>query len=583
MTCIGRRGYVILAIWLTLSAALIATGWTNIGARAGWDPDDQLRLVQLRDFLNGQSWFDTRQYRLNPPDGAPMHWSRLIELPLAAINSLLAPMFGQAVAETVASTAVPLMLFGVIIMFLARTASRVGGQNAGIAAAIIAALSVPLIMQLRPMRIDHHGWQITMAVLALASLFHRNARKAGLVLGAALAIWLHISLEGAPMSAAFFLFLGWQWLTKPDEAARLFWTISGFAVSSLALFFGTQTQGLGASIYCDTVSPPHIIAILAAAAIMLPGLYMAPQSKLARALIIATAGGAAASALVLRAPECLHGAFSTLDPLVRDYWYVNVKEGMPVWHQDLRTAAFLMAGPIAGLVSFIILARKIDETDRSKLRVASFFSIYALILSLFVFRTISVAAAYGIVPVAALIAHVFAQYRQSGLAKQRILYVVAMLFLLVPGSVVNAVLNIWPEPQVAEDVRSSGRILSCESADSVAALSVLPRGQFLVPFDMGPMVLAQTRHSVLASSHHRNEKAMHDHIEIFRSQPDVAKRLMHARGIDYLALCPDEEELDLYARKNPNGLWGQIAKRNVPDWLEPLPVKGKGIMVWRVR
>lgn len=576
------RAHIIFGIWALLSIFLIISSWVNISSGTGWDPDDQLRLTQLRDYLNGQSWLDNRQYRLNPPDGAPMHWSRLIELPLAAITILLTPIFGQAVAETVASTAVPLMLFGVIIMLLARTASRVGGNGADIAAAIIAAMSVPLIMQLRPMRIDHHGWQIAMAVLALASLFEGHTRKAGLVLGAALAVWLHISLEGAPMSAAFFLFLGWQWLTKPDEAARLFWTISAFALSSLVLFFGTQTQGFGASIYCDTVSPPHIIAILAAAAIMLPGLYMAPQSKLARCLIMATAGGAAGLVLLLRAPECLSGPFSTLDPLVLDYWYVNVKEGMPVWHQDLRTAAFLIAGPIAGLFSFIILARKMDETDRSKLWVASFFSIYALILSLFVFRTISVAAAYAVVPVAALVAYFFAQYRQSGLAKQRILYVVAMLFLLVPGAVVNAVLNVSPDPESTNDVRSAARLLSCESAESVATLSRLPRGQFLAPFDMGPMVLAQTRHSVLASSHHRNEKAMHDHIEIFRSQPDLAKRLMHARGIDYLALCADEEELDLYARKNPNGLWAQIAKRNVPDWLEPLPVKGKGIMVWRV-
>ena len=100
---------------------------------------------------------------------------------------------------------------------------------------------------------------------------------------------------------------------------------------------------------------------------------------------------------------------------------------------------------------------------------------------------------------------------------------------------------------------------------------------------MAPMVLVQTAHSVLASGHHRNQKAMHDHIEIFRSHPDVAKQLMTARGINYLAVCPDEAELDRYAKKHPAGLWGQIAKGNVPDWLEPLPAKGKGIMVWRVR
>ena len=577
------RTHIILGIWVLLSIYLVIGSWPIISSGSGWDPDDQLRLVQLRDFLNGQSWFDNRQYRLNPPDGAPMHWSRLIELPLAAITLLLTPMFGQTVAEIAASTAVPLLLFGAIIMLLARTAWRVGGERAAIAAAIITAMSVPLSVQLRPMRIDHHGWQIAMAVLALASLFHGHARKAGLVLGAALAIWLHISLEGAPMSAAFFLFLGWQWLIKPHEAARLFWTISAFALSSLVLFFGTQAQGLGATTYCDTVSPPQLLAILAAAAIMIPGLFIAPQSKLARVLIMAIAGGVAAAVFTLRAPECLNGPFGTLDPLVRDYWYVYVKEGMPIWHHDLPTIAFVMAAPIAGLVSCVVLTRKMDKTDRSKLWVVGFFSLYALVLSLFVSRTNSVAAAYAVVPVAALIAHVFGVYRQSEVPKQRILYVALMGFLMAPGSYVYVVLNALPQLTSADDARSDAKSMSCESATSVATLSDLPRGQFLVPFDIAPMVLVQTAHSVLASGHHRNEKAMHDQIEILRSHPDVARGLMTARGINYLAVCPDEAELDLYSKKHPAGLWGQIGKGNVPDWLDPLPAKGKGIKVWRVR
>lgn len=575
--------WLIFGIWVLLSISLIIHSWPNIISGSGRDPDDQLRLVQLRDFLNGQSWFDNRQYRLNPPDGAPMHWSRLIELPLAAITLLLTPMFGRAVAETAASTAVPLLLLGIIIMILAYTALRVGGKTAAISAAIVSALSVPLIGQLQPMRIDHHGWQIAMAALALASLFYGHARMAGLVLGATLAIWLHISLEGLPMSAAFFVFLGWQWLTKPREAARLFWTISAFALSSLVLFFGTQTQGLGAAIYCDTVSPPQLLAILAAASIMIPGLFIAPQSKLARVLIMATAGGVAAAVFALRAPECLNGPFGTLDPLVHDYWYVYVKEGMPIWHQDLATIAIVMAAPIAGVVGCVVLARKMDKTDRSKLWVIGFFSLYALVLSLFVSRTISVAAAYAVVPIAALIAHVFGFYRQSEVPKQRILYVALMGFLMAPGPFLIVVLNVLPQPKSADDARSDAKSLLCESAQSVATLSALPRGQFLVPIDMAPMVLVQTTHSVLASGHHRNQKAMHDHIEIFRSHPDVAKQLITARGINYLAVCPDEAELDLYSKKHPAGLWGQIAKGNVPEWLEPLPAKGKGIMVWRVR
>jgi hypothetical protein len=111
----------------------------------------------------------------------------------------------------------------------------------------------------------------------------------------------------------------------------------------------------------------------------------------------------------------------------------------------------------------------------------------------------------------------------------------------------------------------------------------LPLGQFIAPFDMAPMILARTEHSVLASSHHRNARAMHDHIQVFRSPPAVAHHLLNKRGIDYVAVCADEEELADYVRKDPDGLWAGMAKGKVPDWLVPLPVMGKGIRVWRVR
>lgn len=575
--------WIILGVWILLSAALIISGWNHIRLGVGWDPDDQLRLVQLRDFLHGQGWFDNRQYRLNPPDGAPMHWSRLIELPLAAIVLLCAPLFGQATAEIIASSAVPLCVFGIIIYLLARIAAHLGGQVAGVAAAIIAALSAPLVMQMRPMRIDHHGWQIAMAALALACVFHNNARKAGLVMGLALSVWLHISLEGAPMSVAFFLFLGAQWLIHPEESRRLFWTIMSFAASSLVLFVGTQAQGLGAAIYCDTVSSQHVWAIMAAAAIMLPAIRIAPQHMLLRGAILLAAGGAAMAVIALQAPQCLSGAFGTLDPLVREYWYIYVNEGLPVWRQDLDAAAMLLAGPVVGFASGLYLLVTASRPERSKLVILVFFTAYATLLSFLVFRTVAVASAYAAVPAAVLVARLFARYRQEDVAVRRIAYVVFILFLIVPSSGVNAILDLRPEKKTAQERRTGASLALCESARSVSALDALPKGRFVAPFDMAPMILARTKHSVLASSHHRNERAMHDHIQIFRSDPDEAHKLMQARKINYLAVCVDEEELANYKRKDPTGLWGQMSKGDVPAWLEPLPVIGKGIRVWRVR
>lgn len=575
--------WIYFGLWAVASLFLIWGSWTEILTRSGWDPDDQLRLVQLRDFLNGQSWFDTTQYRMNLPDGAPMHWSRLIELPLALLVLLLRPVLGQPIAEMVAGTAVPLLLLGWIAYMLSRIATHIASREAGVAAALIALSSGALLMQTRPMRIDHHGWQIAMAVLALSTIFWSEIRRAGLVLGLALAVWLHISLEGAPMTAAFFLLLGLRWVRDAGEGARLLWTIISFSLASLLLFFGTQTQGLFAATYCDTVSPQHIYAILLAASVMIPAIRLLPDDRRLRLAAAAVAGAGALVVVFLIAPQCVGGAFGTMDPLVREYWYSKVNEGLPVWHQSWRTAANLGAGLLCGAISWFVLRAKLKGEDRRRLDTIGFFLFYGLLLSIVIIRTISVATAFAIPVAAALVALLFEHYRKSQVPVRRITLVAAMLVVMVPGAAVSSLIRAIPNTAEATEEKGTKSNDACQSALSVRMLSALPTGSFVAPFDMGPMLLAQTPHNVLASSHHRNEAGMRDHIEIFRSKPDTAYSLMKARGIDYLAACPKEAELGFYAKKDPEGLWAQISKRNVPDWLEPMPDMGKGIKVWRVR
>ena len=194
----------LLILWLIISAILIFSARDVIINRSGWDPDDQLRLVQLRDFLGGQSWFDTNQYRLNPPYGAPMHWSRLIELPLALVVLITRPFFGQAIAEMIAGTLVPLITLGLLAYILGRIATRLGDAKAGVIAIFLTLTSTALLPQMQPMRIDHHGWQILLAAVALWTMFGADKKRSGVVLGLALATWMHISLEGLPAAAAFF-------------------------------------------------------------------------------------------------------------------------------------------------------------------------------------------------------------------------------------------------------------------------------------------------------------------------------------------------------------------------------------------
>src|SRR5690606_27037017 len=60
----------------------------------GSDNDSLMRLTQVRDLLAGQGWFDLAQYRMGLEGGFVMHWSRLVDAPIAGMILLLRPLLG---------------------------------------------------------------------------------------------------------------------------------------------------------------------------------------------------------------------------------------------------------------------------------------------------------------------------------------------------------------------------------------------------------------------------------------------------------------------------------------------------------
>ena len=82
--------------WLGFCAWFIFKKWLDIRYFGLGDTDDNMRMMQVRALLHGQGWFDLRQYRLNPPFGANIHWSRLVDLPIAGLILALAAVARRA-------------------------------------------------------------------------------------------------------------------------------------------------------------------------------------------------------------------------------------------------------------------------------------------------------------------------------------------------------------------------------------------------------------------------------------------------------------------------------------------------------
>src|SRR5271170_4207553 len=104
-------------------------------------PADAMRLVEVRDLLAGQAWFDLHQYRLDPPAGLDMHWTRVLDVPLALLIKSFSLVVPAIEAERITRIVFPMALLFGFYAAVINTASRLAGPAAMMPAAVIAVLT----------------------------------------------------------------------------------------------------------------------------------------------------------------------------------------------------------------------------------------------------------------------------------------------------------------------------------------------------------------------------------------------------------------------------------------------------------
>src|SRR5579871_3944312 len=149
----------VLSPWLLgwlLAAAILVVGYGAAAARQDFvEPDNSMRLVEVRDFLGGQGWFDNVEKRLNPPLGTPMHWARWIDAGIAAPIVLLRPLVGQQNAEIIAGFIWPLGLLALFMALVVEISAELGAREglrreASFAGALAAAMAFPTLDKFGP-------------------------------------------------------------------------------------------------------------------------------------------------------------------------------------------------------------------------------------------------------------------------------------------------------------------------------------------------------------------------------------------------------------------------------------------------
>ena len=573
-----------LLAWLLVSVLLLLTSLGGVLAGEFPDPDDALRLVQVRDLIAGQNWFDFHQYRINPTEPPVMHWSRLVDVPLLAIIAALAPLVGQSAAEHVASVIVPLLALLVTILAIARVAARLVEREAVILAGLSVGFMPMLVYQFQPMRIDHHGWQIALTALALVAVFGAHKWRGGALAGLAMAAGMMISLELLPVAAIFAGMLALRWLRDRDERQGLVGYLQALAVGLVALFLATRGAG-DVALWCDAITWPHIafFAIVAAGATLVSRFRAKPLVAMAG---LAVTGGIALAAFGLLSPECLRTPFGALDPVVRDFWYFNVSEGRPIWEQSGNALAIAFQILVGIAVTIWLLRKAGTERTREWIDFAVLLGGLSL-LGLFVWRSMAFASVLATIPIGMVLHLGLKQLRSATNPAIRIGTILGLFVVLAPMALVTGAKGIVPQERAeasapqAVQLEASG----CELRESAEKLGVLAPTTIFAPLDIGPAILQHSRHAVIATAHHRAEQSMRDVILTFVGSPDRARTMVAKHGATYVALCTDLIEADLYATKGgADSFAARLRKGDAPEWLEPVDVGApESFKVWRVK
>ncbi|WP_051503969.1 hypothetical protein [Sphingomonas jaspsi] len=582
-----RWVWLLLAIWLLYVAFMIWHKMPAINALALGDTDDNLRLAEVRAWLNGQGWFDLRQHRFDPlHGGANIHWSRLVDLPIAGLILLLKPMIGTAAAERWASGLAPLLPLSLLAFSLALTVRRLVGEKAWVLPLLGLVSAYSTIGMFSPLRIDHHGWQLAFLSLAIAGMADPRKARGGAVMGLATGLSLIVGLEMLIYLALLGGAAVLMWVAERDERRRMTAYAATLAASTGLgyLLFASEANRLPV---CDALSPVWLSDAAVGAAVMVALSYLRFDGWKSRLVAAAVAGVGVAAFHALSWPHCLQ-RLEGVSQEATDLWLNRVKEARPFYRFDWRTASITVAFPAIGLVGWALLVRnawKLGAEGRDLLRrmlAIALPAVAGLGLLAWQMRAAPAAQMMALPAAAGLVVLVGNALLNAEKLLTRLIGVIVITLSL--GALVPVVINALPQKAdkpIQKRVGAANR--NCTSAKALAPLDRLPKGLVFSFVDLGPRLIVMTHHDAVGGPYHRNYNAIVDVMKAFRGDEAQARRIVDYYGSDYLLICPDMATATLFTTETPKGFYSQLVGGKVPAWLQPVDLgKDSPFRMWKV-
>lgn len=584
----GRFWLIVLGYFLVTAAIIFFSNLSSATDYVGLDNDDKMRLIEVRDLLAGQGWFDLMQYRLGLAGGTLMHWSRVIDLPIAALIRFFSLFLSAESAERAALAVWPLSLLFPLLAAAALAGLRIGGETTMHISILMAALLAYGSNRFYPGAIDHHNVQLVLTMLIVAMLLdpqHRASNHA--VAGASAAFAIAIGAETTPLIAATALSVALSWALIGEafrSAAKAFGLSLALTIS--ALFFLTVPASSYSVVTCDSLSLGFYgLSAIGGTLLFLSASAASTLSKTKRFSLLAANGIAILSTAAVLAPQCLQSPLANLDPLLVELWLNHVGEARSVISQMRNEPEGLGAYYAPGLLAMGICLYRMAKNQKAGTHSLLFLLITICWgISLIQIRGAVFANLISIPVLALTVAQLRGQGNTDRSGSQGLAYlaVFAISTPLVWALVASWTLTGW-NIITGRTVDAVGNDTSCSTKADFTQLAAVPATLVAASVDSGTSILRFTHHRVLSAPYHRNQGGMLAEIHIGLSTPKEAEAFLRGSDVGIIAFCPGDISTENLIKMAPDGLYSALSHGNVPGYLEALPKDpASGFQLYRV-
>jgi len=579
-----KRGWPTLLLALAVTAVVVASLLISARGRVSTtlgDTDDAMRLVMVRDLMSGaQAWFSTHVVRMQPPLGLDMHWSRLVDGGIAATDWAFRLVMAPAPAEAATRAAWPLLWTLPAIWAALALARRLGGTAALVPAAALLMINILLYSQWWPGRIDHHNIQITMALTAAAGAMVGGARG-GVLAGVASGFGLAVGIEVVPFAALAGASFALRFLFDPKAHGRAAQAYGlALALATSGFYLAQTAPAKLAAPACDAIGSN----LWAGVAVAGMGLLLAVRATQDRApawrfAALALAGVLAGAAYLGLDPACLRGPAGEVDPRIKPIWMDHVSEMQPLlgkfWTKRSNFIVCVLVLMALAAASWLWLgARRAGRTHAWLL--AGAFMALAAALAFDAQRMAHYANWFAVPLVAAALGDMTTRWFKGSIVPPVVVAAAlgqpALIALLgvIPG---------WDKPASKAEAAAD----RCVETAAMRPLSRLPTGLVLGEIDLGPRILAQSAHSIVAAPYHRMSWGILAANHALSAPPSEDERAARALKANYVVTCPARLGQMNHAGLGRESLQVRLDHGEVPAWLERLSAPADPLQIYRVR